>query len=93
MGGQHWPLTNRVWRRFAQLDLVMQRLDVDVSRAARAQDGLALAAARNACLACASFRRCRRWHDSGGTEAELAAFCPNAPFLLTHRRAGPARDA
>jgi len=93
MDGQHWPLTSKVWRRFAQLDLVMQRLDVDVSRAGRARGGLELAAARNTCLACPAFRRCRRWHEHTGTEAELAAFCPNAPFLLTHRRAGPARDA
>ncbi len=88
MDGQHWPLTSRVWRQFAQLDLVMRQLDVDVSRAARAGGGLELAMARNACLVCPSFRRCRRWREASGSPAELAAFCPNAVFLLAHRRAG-----
>ena len=88
-----WPQTDRVWRHFEQMDAVMRRLDVDVIAAARTGRGTALAQARNVCLSCQSYRRCRRWLDGTIAPAAPAAFCPNAAFFAAHCRSTPRPEA
>lgn len=78
---RHWPQTDRVWRQFALMDLVMERMDVDPGLAARNAGGGALAEARNTCLGCSFHRECRRWLEAERPPSELAQFCPNAGFF------------
>jgi hypothetical protein len=87
-GEQHWPQTKRVWRQFAVLDLVMERMGVDPVLAARKSGGAALANARNTCLTCPFHRKCRRWLDGGSDLSDLAGFCPNAGFFRDCSRTG-----
>jgi hypothetical protein len=83
---EHWPLTDRVWRQFAQLDVVLDRLKIDPVLAARKSGGTAMANARNTCLACVLQRECRQWLESGRDAAAILDFCPNAGFFRACRR-------
>lgn len=76
-----WPQTNIVWRQVVHMDLVMKRLDVDITTAARRSGGAAIADARDACRACLSHRRCRDWLEQRAEPSDLAQFCPNAAFF------------
>lgn len=84
---RHWPQTDRVWRQFGQLDLVMERTRVDPVLAARKAGGMALATARNICLTCLHHKQCRSLldHDDGDV---ILSFCPNADFFDRCRRRG-----
>lgn len=81
---RHWPQTQRVWRQFDQLDLVMQRTGVVPVVAARKDGGKAMAQARNRCLACLHQVQCRSFLDHDNTAA-IMEFCPNAEFLNESR--------
>lgn len=87
--GEHWPQTERVWRQFAQMDLVMERLDIDPVLAVRKSGGAAMAKARDTCLACFSHQRCRRWLEQDGDPRGVLEFCPNAVFLEELSRIAP----
>jgi len=76
-----WPQTDRVWRQFAQLDIVLERLDIDPVHAARKSGGSAMAKARDTCLACVLQRECRLGLEGGREARAILDFCPNAPFL------------
>lgn len=77
---RHWPQTQRVWRQFDQLDLVMQRTGASPVVAARKDRGKAMAKARNLCLSCLYHGECRARLDAGAAET-IMEFCPNASFL------------
>lgn len=81
-----WPQTDRVWRQFERFDLVMERVRVDRLRAVREDEGKALAAARDICLACRLEERCRRLLAREDDAAAVVAICPNAGFLGQCRR-------
>ncbi len=84
-GERRWPQSEKVWRQFALMDLVMERMGADPLAAARKRGGMALADARNTCLGCPFHRQCRDLLERGGDIAEPAAFCPNADFLAEFR--------
>ena len=77
---QRWPQTDRVWRQFDLLDLVMEHMQADPVAAVRAEEGKAIGRARDVCLVCPWQRRCRALLERGETDA-IMAFCPNARFL------------
>lgn len=78
---ERWPQTEKVWRQFARLDLVLERLDIDPARAARKSGGAAMAIARDACLGCILHRECGQRLDGGGDAGAILDFCPNAGFF------------
>jgi hypothetical protein len=78
---EHWPLTDRVWRQFAQLDVVLERLEIDPVLAARKSGGTAMAKARDVCLACILQRQCSQRLESEQQACTILEFCPNAEFL------------
>lgn len=78
---EHWPLTDRVWRQFAQFDIVLERLEIDPVLAARKSGGAAMANARDTCLACVLQRECRQLLDGGQDVLAILDFCPNAEFF------------
>ncbi len=84
---EHWPQTERVWRQFAQLDLVLQRLEIDPVLAARKSGGRAMANARDICLACLFQRECSQRLERGDDPRAVLEFCPNAGFFRECRRA------
>ncbi|MBZ9798673.1 hypothetical protein [Mesorhizobium sp. ES1-4] len=77
---EHWPQTAKVWRQFAQMDLVLERLEIDPALAARKSGGTAIANARDICLACLLQRQCSQRLEQDDPCAVLE-FCPNAGFL------------
>lgn len=83
---EHWPQTDRVWRQFARLDLVLERLGVDPVDAARKSRGAAMAQARNVCLACILHRECGERLEDGADARAILGFCPNAAFFRECRR-------
>ena len=84
-GGQQWPLTKRVWRQFEIFDLIMKRAQVDPVCAARKDTGLAIAEARNVCLACPVQERCQALLERKAEPDEVMAICPNASFFSSCR--------
>lgn len=82
---RRWPKTELVWRQFAQMDLMMERLDVDIALAARISRGEKIAEARNICLGCLSQVKCREWLEGQGGR-QGAIFCPNYAFFDACRR-------
>jgi hypothetical protein len=78
---ERWPQTDRVWRQFAQLDVAMQRLEIDPMLAARKSSGTALAKARDVCLACVLQRECSQRLEDGQRACGILEFCPNAEFF------------
>ncbi|KQZ84814.1 hypothetical protein ASD64_20115 [Mesorhizobium sp. Root157] len=88
-GAQHWPQTDRVWRQFALMDLVMERMDVDQVLAARKSGGTAMAAARATCLSCPLHRECRSRLAHNCASTHLKQLCPNASFFEDCRRMRP----
>ena len=78
---EHWPQTERVWRQFARLDIVLERLEIDPMLAARKSGGTAMATARNVCLACIVQRECSRRLQGEQQVFSILEFCPNAEFL------------
>lgn len=77
----YWPQTDRVWRQFAQLDIVLERLEIDPMHAARKSGGAAMAKARDVCLACVLQRECSQRLDGRQQACTILEFCPNAGFL------------
>jgi hypothetical protein len=77
---EHWPQTERVWRQFARLDIVLERLGIDPILAARKSGGTAMAKARDVCLACIFQRQCSEQLESQQA-CTILDFCPNAAFL------------
>jgi hypothetical protein len=77
---EHWPQTERVWRQFARLDIVLERLEIDPVLAARKSGGTAMAKARDVCLACIVQRQCSQRLE-GEQASAILEFCPNAEFL------------
>lgn len=77
----HWPQTERVWRQFAQLDMVLERLAIDPMLAARKSGGAAMAKARDVCLACILQRECSQRLEGRRQARTILDFCPNADFL------------
>lgn len=84
---ERWPQSERVWRQFAWLDLVLGRLDIDPVLAAREAGGAAMAKARNACLACIQQRECSRCLEGCEDAYAILDFCPNAGFFRECGRA------
>lgn len=84
-GERHWPQSEKVWRQFALMDLMMARIGVDQLAVARKYGGAALANAHKTCLGCPFHRRCRGWLEEEGDVAELTGFCPNAGFFRKGR--------
>jgi len=82
---ERWPKTQKVWRQFATLDAVMERLALDRTVAARMRGGAALAEARNTCLSCLAERECHRRLESGEAIEAILEFCPNAAFFRACR--------
>jgi hypothetical protein len=78
---EHWPLTDKVWRQFAQFDVVLERLEIDPVLAARKSGGTAMAKARNVCLACIVQRECSQRLQGEQQVFSILEFCPNAEFL------------
>lgn len=78
---EHWPLTDKVWRQFAQFDVVLERLEIDPMVAARKSGGTAMATARNVCLACIHQRECSQRLQGERQVFSILEFCPNAEFL------------
>lgn len=78
---KNWSQSEIVWRQFALMDLVMERVGADPLVAARKRGGSALADARKTCLACPVHRQCRDWLERGGDLARHAELCPNAGFF------------
>ncbi len=78
---EHWPQTERVWRQFAQLDIVLERLEIDPILAARKSGGTAMAKARDVCLACVLQRKCSQRLEGQQQACTILEFCPNAEFL------------
>jgi hypothetical protein len=83
---ERWPQTDRVWRQFAQLDVVLERLEIYPVHAARKSGGTAMANVRNVCLACVLQRECRQWLENGRDADAILDFCPNAGFFRECRR-------
>jgi hypothetical protein len=88
-GAQRWPQTDRVWRQFALMDLVMERMDVDPVFAARKSGGTAMAVARAVCLSCPLDHECRGRLAHDSDPIRLKQMCPNASFFEDCRRTGP----
>ncbi|MFC5386988.1 DUF6455 family protein [Aquamicrobium segne] len=84
-GTQRWPLTKKVWRQFDVFDLVMKRTQVNPACAARERSGIAIAEARNVCLACPMQERCHTLLDRNANPDEVQAICPNSGFFARHR--------
>jgi len=78
---EHWPQTERVWRQFARLDIVLERLEIDPMLAARKSGGTAMAKARDVCLACIVQRECCQRLQGEQQVFTILEFCPNAEFL------------
>jgi len=78
---EHWPQTERVWRQFAQLDIVLERLGIDPVLAARKSGGRAMATARDVCLGCIRQRECSQRLEGRQQVFSILEFCPNAEFL------------
>ncbi|MBN9073238.1 MAG: hypothetical protein J0H34_16910 [Rhizobiales bacterium] len=78
---RRWPQSEKVWRQFALLDLMMERMGVDQLAAARKCHGTVLAKARKTCLACPFHRECSDVLEGGGDIAGLIRSCPNAGFF------------
>ncbi len=80
-GKRHWPQSEKVWRQFALMDLMMEEMGVDPVAIARKCGGAALAKARDTCLGCPFHRECRDLLERGGDIDELTGFCPNAELF------------
>jgi len=82
-----WPTPERLRRRHALMDRMMQKRGVDALAALRVDGGLAFIEARAKCRYCLHEDVCRHWL---ATEAPttLPDFCPNARFfqVVTDRR-------
>lgn len=78
---ERWPQTELVWRQFARLDIVLERLEIDPMVAARKSGGTAMATARNVCLACIHQRECSQRLQGEQQVFSILEFCPNAEFL------------
>lgn len=78
---ERWPQTELVWRQFARLDIVLERLEIDPMVAARKSGGTAMATARNVCLACIHQRECSQRLQGEQQVFTILEFCPNAEFL------------
>lgn len=78
---ERWPQTERVWRQFARLDIVLERLEIDPMVAARKSGGTAMATARNVCLACIHQRECSQRLQGEQQVFTILEFCPNAEFF------------
>lgn len=78
---RQWLQSERVWRQFALMELVMERMRVDPLVAARKCGGTAMADARNTCLGCSFHRECRDRLERCSDLAGFAEFCPNAGFF------------
>ncbi|MCZ8548330.1 DUF6455 family protein [Mesorhizobium qingshengii] len=87
-GQRNWSQSERVWRQFEFMDLVMEQIEVNPLVAARKCGGTAMAGARNVCLGCAFQHECRDWLERGGDLAGLAEFCSNAGFFMECKRSG-----
>lgn len=81
-GERRWPKSEKVWRQFTLLDLVMERMGADPLAAARKDGGTMLANARGTCLGCLLHRECR---DLLEAMVDPAGFCPNADFFAQCR--------
>lgn len=78
---ERWPQTELVWRQFARLDIVLERLEIDPMVAARKSGGIAMAKARDVCLACIHQRECSQRLQGEQQVFTILEFCPNAEFL------------
>jgi hypothetical protein len=78
----------RVRRRQALMDRVIEKCAVDVLKAVRAQNGDAFFTARAWCLACPHEADCRNWCVET-SERLPPIFCPNADFFRACRRPPP----
>lgn len=76
-----WPQTRRIWRQFAQMDLMMARMGVDPLLAIRESSGSSMAQARDICLNCKLQRECLSWLDQPNDPAHDTGFCPNEEFF------------
>ncbi|MFC0208129.1 DUF6455 family protein [Chelativorans intermedius] len=83
---QRWSQTHKVWRQFAQFDLMMKRTGVDPVAAARTSGGVEMAQARNVCLQCLEHRECRDWLANTQDLQPPPDFCPNALFFRRFRQ-------
>jgi len=85
---ERWPQTERVWRQFARLDIVLERLKIDPMLAARKSGGTAMATARNVCLACIHQRECSQRLQGEQQVFTILEFCPNAEFFKECTQSG-----
>lgn len=84
-----WPMFQHVERQAVRMHEMMRRLDVDVAKFVRLENGDAYAQARKRCLACGTCGLCLRWLDVPDRQERLPEFCPNLqPFLACKQTAG-----
>src|SRR6266545_3972737 len=77
---------NRVRRRQALMDSMMEKCGVDVLKAVRAEKGDAFFAARAKCRDCAHEDDCRDWLKMEMPDSLPPNFCPNADYFRMCKR-------
>lgn len=81
-----WPMFQHVERQAVRMHEMMRRLDVDISKLVRLDNGDVYAQARKRCLACGTCGLCLRWLDKQGRQDRLPEFCPNLQTFLKCRQ-------
>lgn len=82
MNVMNGPLSKQVERQESSLQVMMERLGVDLSRLVRMGGGTTFAEARRRCLECRRTRNCAQWlADSGAAVGAEPAFCPVLPLF------------
>jgi hypothetical protein len=82
------PMLKRVFRQAELMDRMMERVGVDLAKAARLDRGAAWYEARTRCIACCCERQCLNWleHSQAQAPAEPPEFCHNTEFFRSCRR-------
>ncbi len=65
-------------QRAGLMHRMMDRLGIDVERAAFVALGTQLSGVARTCAFCSHARECRTWLDQGGRDDAWRGFCPNA---------------
>lgn len=79
--GPRWPMFQRVWRRAALTDRMIDELGIEPIIAARLDKGEAYRQACTICLTCPAARPCRNQLDLGEGLASVPNYCPNRHFF------------
>lgn len=84
MGLTGW--VERTYQRMGMMQRMIERMDVDVSRLACADNGVSYRAMVGRCRGCAQADVCIQWLDGHRPDADPGSFCPNSAAFASCRK-------